>query len=114
MRLYLTRKERDELRSLQSSYLSILNDERASDEQKEIASEQVQTITGALLSPLFPTGIVRKRVIGWFCCSGPYSRFLPRTIGCSCHSSLLSRFLHGSRVNYLCCQQEYRATSIRN
>ena len=60
MRLYMTKKERDELRSLQSTFLSILSDEHASAEGKRTASEQVFALSGALMSPLLPSGIVRN------------------------------------------------------
>ena len=56
----MTTRERDEIRSLQSTFLSILDDEHASAEDKKTASEQLFILSGALLSPLFPSGIIRN------------------------------------------------------
>ncbi|MCY4654761.1 MAG: hypothetical protein OXC95_16555 [Dehalococcoidia bacterium] len=79
MRLYMTKKERDELVSLQSTFLSILNDEHASEEEKRAASQQVAALSGALLSPLLPIGIVRNVLMFMFFLIGIFAFLTPYT-----------------------------------
>ena len=70
MRFYMTKKEQDELRSLQSTFLSVLSDERASAEEKRTASEHVFALAGALMSPLLPTGVIRNALMFGFVAVG--------------------------------------------
>ena len=60
MRLYIQKKDRDALVGAMGSFENILNDKSSSAEEKQTAELQIASISGALLSPLFPTGITRN------------------------------------------------------
>ena len=60
MRFYMSKKERDEIKGLIYSFEVILNDINSSTEEKQAAEYQIVSLSGILLSPLFPTGIFRN------------------------------------------------------
>lgn len=59
MRFYISKKERDEIKGLIENFEGILNDEISSAEEKQVAEDQIIKLSGILLSPLFPAGILR-------------------------------------------------------
>ena len=55
----MSKKERDEIRGLIENFEVILNDEISSAEEKRVAEHQINKLSGMLLSPLLPAGIIR-------------------------------------------------------
>ena len=67
MRLYISKKSRDEVLGLMDSFQNVLNDKKSNAEEKEAAELQLASLAGVLISPLFPTGITRNvLMIGCF------------------------------------------------
>ena len=63
----MSKKERDELHKLMDYFDIILNNENSSVEAKEMAEYRKAEISGLLLSPLLPIGIVRNiLMMGFF------------------------------------------------
>lgn len=56
----MSKKERDEIKGLIVNFEGILNDAKSSAEEKQVAEHQIEKLSGLLLSPLFPTGIIRN------------------------------------------------------
>ena len=93
----MSKKERDELLKLVDNFDYILNDDDSSAEEKEEAKYHKIRISGLLLSPLFPIGIIRNIlmmgffVIGFLAFLTPYEwlfwsffialAFSPRIVG---------------------------------
>ena len=67
MRWYMSEWERNELERERAILEDILNDENSSEEEKQDAALRRACVAGALLSPLFPPGIIRiTLMIGFF------------------------------------------------
>ena len=67
MRLYMSKQEKETLDACLALHQKLLNEEGISAEDKRRSEEQVAMITGTLLSPLLPIGLVRKvLMIGFF------------------------------------------------
>ena len=56
----MSKKERDKWNLMIKTWQMIKEDEFASEEAKQQADLDIATISGVLMSPLFPTGIIRN------------------------------------------------------
>ena len=99
----MSKKERDELHKLMDGLDIILNNENSSEAVKEMAEYHKAAISGYLLSPLFPIGIIRNILMTGFFAIGflafltPYEwlfwsffialAFSPRIVGKIIHVS---------------------------
>lgn len=52
--------ERNALLEMQKTFQKVLHDDNASVAERQIASEQVARLSGLLVSPLLPSGIIRN------------------------------------------------------
>ena len=66
MRLYLSRAKRDELEGLMVELGNALSDENLSAKERAKLEEHRAALAGLMLSPLFPTGIVRNVLMTGF------------------------------------------------
>ena len=103
MRFYMSTKERDSLLELMKTFQNVVDDEGSTFKEKQIASEQITNLSGLLMSPLFPPGIVRNVLMIGFVALGfiafltPYEwlfwsffiapAFSPRIVGEVAHGS---------------------------
>lgn len=60
MRIYMPTTERNALLEMQKTFQKVLHDDNASVAERQIASEQVARLSGLLVSPLLPSGIIRN------------------------------------------------------
>lgn len=77
MRLYLTKREKQDLEAALDVHLYAIESENASQDQKEQSSLEIAKISGFLMSPLFPTGIIRNVLMATCLGLGIAGFFLP-------------------------------------
>ena len=77
MRLYMSRQEKETLDACFALHNKFLNEEGISAEDKRRSEEQIALITGTLLSPLLPIGLVRKVLMFGFFALGVLAFLTP-------------------------------------